>query len=289
MASWVEKIATYGRMIRFGHTVFALPFAISAAILAQGQTPLRPWDLFWILVAMAGARSAAMGFNRIADAKLDAANPRTARREIPTGKLSIPSAVRFVILFSALFMAAAAMLGALCFYLSLPILLLLFSYSYTKRFTWLSHLYLGFVISLSPAAAWIAVAKSFSPSILWLSAALMTWMAGFDILYACQDLDFDRRHDLFSIPARFGVHKALAIASLFHGASMAAFLMVYFVFDLGMAYLVAMLVIGVLLVIENRMVRPHDLRKVPFAFFHINGIISLTLLAGVMADRVIHP
>ena len=283
----VEKIILYGRMVRFGHTVFALPFALSAVILAQRRVVLRLSDLFWILVAMVAARSAAMGFNRLADARLDAANPRTSGREIPAGRLSVASTERFILLFSALFLASAAMLGQVCFYLSLPVLALLFSYSYAKRFTWLSHLYLGFVISLAPAAAWIAVTKTFSVSILWLSGALMTWMAGFDILYACQDLEFDRRQGLFSIPSRFGVKNALIIASICHGVSMAAFLTVYFVFDMSIAYLVTVLIIGILLFIENRMVRPDDLTRVPIAFFHINSVISVTLLAGVFTDEML--
>lgn len=282
-----EKMVVFGRMVRFGHTIFALPFALSAVILAQRQAPLRLWDLFWILVAMASARSAAMGFNRIADATLDAANPRTSDREIPAGKLSVASAERFVLVFSALFMAAAAMLGALCFFLSLPVLALLFSYSYTKRFTWLSHLYLGFVISLAPAAAWLAVTKTLPGPILWLSLALMTWMAGFDILYACQDLEFDRRYGLQSVPVRFGVRRALQMASFCHMAAMVAFLMIFFHFDMNIAYLSAVAIIGILLVIENRMVRPDDLRHVPFAFFHINSIISVILLTGVLADEMI--
>ena len=204
VSRWLGRIVTYGRMVRFSHTVFALPFALAAVVLAQRRHPLQLADLFWILVAMVGARSAAMGFNRLADAPWDAVNPRTSGREIPAGKLSVVLAERFVIFFSGVFLLAAAMLGRLCFYLSLPVLLVLFAYSYTKRFTWLSHLVLGFAISLAPVGAWIAVAKGFSWPILLLSAALMAWMAGFDILYACQDAVFDKNHGLFSIPVRFG-------------------------------------------------------------------------------------
>ncbi|OQY52737.1 MAG: 4-hydroxybenzoate octaprenyltransferase, partial [Desulfobacteraceae bacterium 4572_88] len=210
----MNRILTYGRMIKFSHTIFALPFALSAVVLAQRQYPLVWTDIFWVLLAMVGARSAAMGFNRIADARIDANNPRTSQREIPSGKLELRSAVFFVIFFSAIFICSAAMLGRICFYLAPPVLALLFFYSYTKRFTWLAHLFLGFAISLAPLGAWIAIAKTFSWPILLLSLALMTYIAGFDILYACQDVSFDQKEGLFSIPVHFGTRKALLIAAM---------------------------------------------------------------------------
>ncbi|MBU4208136.1 MAG: putative 4-hydroxybenzoate polyprenyltransferase [Proteobacteria bacterium] len=232
----LERILTYGRMIKFSHTVFALPFAFSAVILAQRQHQMIISDIFWILLAMIGARSSAMGFNRIADAGFDAKNPRTSKRDIPSGRLSLPSAILFVIFFSGLFIFASAMLGKLCFYLSFPILVVLFSYSYTKRFTWLSHIYLGFAISLAPAGAWIALAKSFSWSVLILSLALMTYIAGFDVLYACQDIEFDKDEGLFSITAHFCVIKSLIIASIIHLASFCFFFLI-FAFDFNSCYL----------------------------------------------------
>ncbi|MBU4419898.1 MAG: putative 4-hydroxybenzoate polyprenyltransferase, partial [Proteobacteria bacterium] len=246
-------------MIKFSHTVFALPFAFSAVILAQRQHQMVISDIFWILLAMIGARSSAMGFNRIADAKFDTKNPRTSKRDIPSGRLSLPSAILFVIFFSGLFIFASAMLGKLCFYLSFPILVVLFSYSYTKRFTWLSHIYLGFAISLAPAGAWIALAKSFSWSVLILSLALMTYIAGFDVLYACQDIEFDKDEGLFSIPAHFGVKKALIIASIIHLASFCFFFLIYIVFDMNMMYFCAVVIIGILLIVEHRLVKPDDL------------------------------
>jgi 4-hydroxybenzoate polyprenyltransferase len=282
----LEQILTYGRMIKFSHTVFALPFAFSAVILAQRQHQMIISDIFWILLAMIGARSSAMGFNRIADAKFDTKNPRTSKRDIPSGKLSLSSAVVFVILFSGLFIFSSAMLGKLCFYLSFPILVVLFSYSYTKRFTWLSHIYLGFAISLAPAGAWIALAKSFSWSVLILSFALMTYIAGFDILYACQDIEFDKDEGLFSIPAHFGVKKALIIASIIHLASFGFFFLIYIVFDMNLMYFFAVVIIGILLIIEHRLVKPDDLSNVNFAFFHVNSLISITLFLGVLADEL---
>ena len=283
----LERILTYGRMIKFSHTVFALPFALSAVILAQRRHQMIISDIFWILLAMIGARSSAMGFNRIADAKFDTKNPRTSKRDIPSGRLSLSSAIVFVILFSGLFIFSSAMLGKLCFYLSFPILVVLFSYSYTKRFTWLSHIYLGFAISLAPAGAWIALAKSFSWSVLILSIALMTYIAGFDILYACQDIEFDKDEGLFSIPAHFGVKKALIIASIIHLASFCFFFLIYFVFDMNLMYFCAVLIIGLLLIIEHRLVKPDDLSNVNFAFFHVNSLISITLFLGVLADELV--
>ena len=287
MADILKRVLVYGRMIKFSHTVFALPFALSAVILAQRRHQMIISDIFWILLAMIGARSSAMGFNRIADARLDAKNPRTSKRDIPLGRLSLSSAAVFVIFFSGLFIFSSAMLGRLCFYLSFPILVVLFSYSYTKRFTWLSHIYLGFAISLAPAGAWIALAKTFSWSVLILSLALMTYITGFDILYACQDIEFDKDEGLFSIPAHFGVKKALIIASIIHLASFCFFFLIYFVFDMNLMYFLTVVIIGFLLIVEHRLVKPDDLSNVNFAFFHVNSLISITLFLGVLADELV--
>lgn len=283
----MEGILTYGRMIKFSHTVFALPFAMSAVVLALRQHPMSLADILWIFLAMVAARSAAMGFNRIADAAIDARNPRTSGREIPAGRLSKRAAVCFTLLFAGLFILAAAMLGRLCLYLSLPVLALLFFYSYTKRFTSLCHLYLGFAISLAPLGAWIAVTKTFAWPALFLPLALMTYIAGFDILYACQDADFDAREGLFSIPVQFGVKRALFIAALLHLISFGFFFMIYIVFHMNVIFLVTVAIIGLLLIIEHRMVKPDDLRHINIAFFHINSIISIILFAGVLADELV--
>lgn len=281
-----ERVVIYARMVKLTHTVFALPFALCAAVLAQRIRPLTLWDLCWLLLAMVGARSAAMGVNRIVDAAIDAKNPRTAIREIPTGRLTTKAASGFVIFFSALFILSAAMLGKLCLYLSVPILLLLFAYSYTKRFTFLCHLYLGSVISLAPLGTWIALTGSFAWPITLFSAALMTYIAGFDILYACQDVAFDRQNDLFSIPARFGVPTALKIAAFLHAVAFAFFVSIHFAFDMGNIYLGTAGIIGLLMVAEHRMVKPDDLSRVNIAFFHINSLISIALFAGVLLDEL---
>ena len=281
----MNRILTYGRMIKFSHTIFALPFALSAVVLAQRQYPLVWTDIFWVLLAMVGARSAAMGFNRIADARIDANNPRTSQREIPSGKLDLRSAVIFVIFFSAIFIWSAAMLGRICFYLAPPVLALLFFYSYTKRFTWLAHLFLGFAISLAPLGAWIAIAKTFSWPILLLSLALMTYIAGFDILYACQDVSFDQKEGLFSIPVHFGTSKALLIAALLHLLSFCFFVSIFFAFDMTPAYLVTVAIIGGLLIFEHKLISPDDLSNINIAFFHVNSVISSVLFLGVLADE----
>ncbi len=288
VGKFFEKILLYGRMIKFSHTVFALPFALSALVLATRVNPLSLNDFFWILAAMVGARSAAMGFNRIADAKIDEKNPRTAIREIPSGRLSKTSAWIFVIISSGVFIFSAAMLGRLPFILSFPILLILFSYSYTKRFTWLCHIWLGFAISLAPFGAWIAIAKTFRSDILWLSFALMTYIAGFDILYACQDIGFDKKEGLFSIPAKFGVKKALMIAKLIHSISFLSFLAIYFAFDMGSIYLMTVSVIGFLLMAEHWLVDSDDLSRIDVAFFNVNSIISIALFTGVFLDELIN-
>lgn len=282
-----ERISVYARMIRFSHTVFALPFALSAVILVQRYYPLTLWDIFWILVAMVGARSAAMGFNRIVDVTFDAKNPRTAAREIPSGRLSLSAAKWFVVIFSGVFVFASAMLGKICFYCSFPVLAILLSYSYAKRFTWLSHLYLGFAISLAPIGAWIAIAKSFSMPIVLLSLALMSYIAGFDILYSCQDKEFDEKEGLFSLPVRFGIQRALDIARLLHIFSFACFILIFFVFEMHLIYLIAVGIIGVLYIIEHGLVNPHDLSHIDIAFFHVNSLISMTVFAGIMADEIV--
>jgi 4-hydroxybenzoate polyprenyltransferase len=282
-----EKIQTYGRMIKFSHTIFALPFALSAVILAAREHPLTFGTVFFILVAMVGARSAAMGFNRLVDAEIDSRNPRTKMREIPAGKLDRKAAVLFVAASSALFIFAAAMLGSTCFVLSFPVLGLLFFYSYTKRFTVFCHIYLGFAISLSPLGAWVAVTDSLSFSILLLSIALLTNIAGFDILYACQDTDFDKKEELFSIPSRLGVPKALAISSMLHVVTFSCFLLMSVSFDMGSPYLIAVVIIGILLVIEHKLVKPDDLKHVHIAFFHINSILSTVLFLGILINELL--
>lgn len=282
--SLIDRIIIYGRMIKFSHTIFALPFALSAAILAHRTDPVTASEIFWILVAMVGARSAAMGFNRIADERFDRKNPRTANREIPSGQLPKSSAIAFVGGFSALFVFAAFMLGKTCFYLSVPVLAVLLGYSYTKRFTWLCHVYLGLAISLAPLGTWVALTDSLSMPVVYLSLALLTHIAGFDILYACQDMAFDTQEGLYSIPSRLGLVPALIISAVIHAMSFFFFFMVYRSFEMGPVFLCAVVIIGILLVIEHLLVNPRDLSKVHIAFFYINSVVSAVLLLGVFLD-----
>lgn len=282
-----KHIITYARMIKFSHTVFALPFALAAVVLAYREHAVSPGVFVWILAAMICARSAAMGFNRIVDARFDSKNPRTADRAIPSGKISKTAAVVFVFVFSAGFVLAAAMISRLCLVLSFPVLMVLFFYSYTKRFTTLSHMYLGFAISLAPVGAWIAVTGGFSPPILILALALMTYIAGFDILYACQDLSFDRHAGLYSIPARLGEKKAMMISAMLHIVSFISFFFLQIAFELGTVYIITWVVIGILLILEHRLVRPDDLSRIHAAFLHVNSAISLVLFLGILGDELI--
>jgi 4-hydroxybenzoate polyprenyltransferase len=279
----------YGRMIKFSHSIFALPFALAAVALASRTQPVALSQLFLILVAMVSARSSAMGFNRIVDARYDRANPRTADREIPSGRLSMGAAAVFVVLSAAVFILSAALLSPLCLMLATPVLVVLFTYSYTKRFTALSHLYLGFAIALSPLGAWIAVTGRFDWPVMILCLALLTYIAGFDILYACQDTDFDRRAGLFSIPARWGPTVAFRAAALLHLAAFAFFYLIHLVFDMGAVYFAAVIVIGSLLVIEHLLVRPDDLQRIQLAFFNVNSLIAIVLFAGILIDILVQP
>ena len=284
----LETVLRYGRMIKFSHTIFALPFVLSAVVLA-GRThhAITAASVFWIMVAAVSARSAAMGFNRIADEAYDRVNPRTWEREIPSGRLSRTAAIWFVLLFSLVFIVAASMLGQLCLLFSVPVLLVLFGYSYTKRFTRWCHVYLGFAISLAPMGAWIAITNTFSTGILSLSLALLTYIAGFDIIYACQDTDFDRSQNLFSLPSRSGVRAALFLSSLLHVLSFGFFWGVYTLFDLGPVYLMSVLIIGALYVVEHWLVNPDDLEHIDVAFFHVNSVVSVLLFAGIAADEIL--
>lgn len=281
------QIVSYLKMIKFSHTIFALPFAFSSVVLASRNQSISLSDIFWILIAMAAARSAAMGFNRVADLKFDSKNPRTCQREIPAGRISFFAAVIFITISSFLFIFAAGMLGKLCFYLSFPVLGLLFLYSFTKRFTYFSHIYLGFAISIAPVGAWIAITGNFSWSILLLSLALLTHIAGFDILYACQDTDFDIKAGLFSVPARFGIKKALHISKMIHILSMVFFFLIYLKFNMGNIYLCAVVIIGCLMICEHKLIKPDDFSNINVAFFHINSIISILLFGGILLDEAL--
>ena len=279
-----NKIRVYGRMIKFSHTIFALPFALSAVVMAWENHSPSILDFFWILTAMVGARSAAMGFNRIVDADIDLKNERTAIREIPSGLLSKNESFAFVILSSLVFIVSAAMLSRLCLVLSFPVLFFLLFYSYTKRFTKYCHLYLGFAISLAPVGAWIAITGSLAWSIFFLSLSLMAYIAGFDILYSCQDIDFDKKEGLFSLPSKIGPEKAMFISSLLHGCTIVFLLAMYAAFGMHPIFLIFLSIIGGLLIAEHKLVKPDDLQHINIAFFHVNSAISVSLLIGVVAQ-----
>jgi len=279
----VAKIRTYGRLIKFSHTVFALPFALAAVLLANRYYPVSIRTFVLIMVAMTSARSAAMGFNRFADYHYDRLNPRTANRPHVNGQVDLLSVLFFISISAAIFMLSAGLLGRLCLVMSAPVLIVLFLYSYTKRFTSLCHLILGFCIGLAPAAAWVAISGKLEWKIFLLSFALMTYVAGFDILYSCQDIEFDREQDLLSLPACRGVAKALLFSTGLHMLTILFLLLVYFAFDLGRIYLLFLLIISVLIFAEHKLVRPDRLDKINVAFFHLNGAISILLFLGVLA------
>src|SRR5678815_3040338 len=270
-------------MIKFEHTIFALPFALIGAMLAGPGVP-RARQLLWIIAAMIGARSAAMAFNRIVDVRYDRLNPRTDQRALPAGTLSMAFAAVFTVVMAALFVFAAAQLNRLCFYLSFPTLAILLFYSYTKRFTAMSHLFLGFAIGLAPLAAWLAVRGEFAWPPVLLSAAVMFWIAGFDIIYALQDLEFDRKNRLFSIPAKVGPRGALLISSVFHAATVLLLFATAAKTQLGVIAYFGIAIVAGILVWEHRIVKPEDLSRVNVAFFTMNGYVSILLLLTFATD-----
>lgn len=264
-------------MIKFEHTLFALPFAFLGAILAADGLPA-PRQIFWITIAMFGARSAAMTFNRIVDRKFDAANPRTASRELPSGKLSVDFARAFFAASVALFLLASFSLNRLTLVLSPVALLSILGYSYAKRYTSFAHLILGWSLAISPTAAWIAVRGEINSEIpLLLSLLVMMWTAGFDVLYACQDYEYDKSAGLRSIPARFGIGNSLWIARMFHAQSFVVLLLLYLVTNLGWLALVGVLAVGALMIYQHTLVKANDLSRMNAAFFTTNAFVSVIL------------
>jgi 4-hydroxybenzoate polyprenyltransferase len=273
----------YLRMIKFSHSIFALPFAFTGALFAANGFP--SWQqAFWIAVAMVGARSGAMGMNRIIDRRIDAANPRTSGREIPSGVIRVSDAVFFTVVSFAVMMYAAWRLQPLCLYLSPVAIAVLIAYSLTKRFTWGAHFVLGIAIAGAPLGAWIAITGSISWTILPLCAAVVFWLAGFDVLYALQDIDFDRGHGLHSIPQRFGVARSIMISRFCHLLTWLLLAWTGHVFSMNDFYWVGMLIIAGLLIYEHALVKPNDLSKLNFAFFNMNGYISVTVFAVTLMD-----
>ncbi len=280
----VERIVTYGRMIKFSHSVFALPFAFSGAALAALEVDVSLDQVFWIAVAMVGARSAAMGFNRLVDRDMDAANPRTAARELPRGRIS-PGAVRALIaVSSAALILAAWRLNPLCLALSPVALGVVFFYSYTKRFTWTTQIFLGLALSIAPIGAWIAITGSPDPAILLLAGAVLAWVSGFDIIYACQDVAFDRGYGIHSIPQRFGVRRGLAIARFLHAVSFLLMCAVGVRFEMGVIYAAGLVAVAGLMLYEHSLVKPDDLSRLGVAFMNVNAAISAVFFAFTLGD-----
>ena len=287
--SLLDRLRNYGRLIRFSHTIFALPFALASVALAWPLHPVSWRGLMWILMAMVGARSAAMGFNRLVDRKFDALNPRTQSWELPQGTVKIWEAVVLTLLASLLFVFAAYRLNPVCFILSPVALAVVFFYSLTKRFTWASHLFLGIALSLAPVGAWLAISDS--PIDLeelkipfFLGMAVLFWLAGFDIIYSLQDRDFDRQQGLQSIPARFGVARALRLSAFFHFCTVIFLALVGLAATVGLVYWLGFIAVSAVLFWEHRIVTPTDLSRINRAFFDFNAYVSIGYLLAIITD-----
>ena len=283
----LRSLGTTLEMIKWEHSIFALPFALTGAMLAAHGWP-RPVQILWIVICMITARSAAMAFNRWADADLDAVNPRTAARAIPAGVLTRGFVAVFTVFMAALFILAAAQLNRRTLWLSPVALAIVLLYSYTKRFTRWSHLFLGLALGSAPAAAWIAIRGTLDPRILVLTAAVLFWVAGFDILYACQDTAHDRANGLNSVPATIGISGAFWVARSMHAVMLVLLILLVHLFALGPVALVGIAAVAALLLYEHLIVSPTDLHRLNAAFFTMNGVISVVFFLFVAADILIH-
>ncbi|HMC54784.1 MAG TPA: UbiA-like polyprenyltransferase [Gemmatimonadaceae bacterium] len=279
----MARLRTYASFVRFSHSVFALPFALAGALLASRQVPLTWTVVAWILVAMVAARSAAMGFNRLVDARMDALNPRTANRELPRGTMSSREAIAFVLVASGVFVFAAAQLNPICFALSPVALAIVFWYSLAKRYTTWTQLFLGLAMAVAPVGGWLAVGGRGGWEPWLLAAAIGTWVGGFDVLYACQDLDFDRAHGLRSIPVRFGVAGSLAISRAMHVVAIGCLAALGFAAPLGAVYFVGVTAVAVMLGYEQSLVRADDLSQVKRAF-DLNGYVGILYLIVIVVS-----
>ena len=280
-----KKIRIIFEMIKFEHTIFALPYAVMSAFLASNGWP-NLLKILWIIVAMVGARSCAMAFNRIVDLKYDKINPRTSNRALPAGLIKISSVWAFTIASALLFVVAAYMLNRLAFVLSPVALLVILSYSCSKRFTTLTHLWLGLSLAIAPIGAWIAIKGEFAFVPILLGLAVMLWTAGFDIIYACQDKEFDEKFGIHSIPKRFGIKRALQISSMMHLITVLVLLSLPLLTELKYIYLSGVGLVSILLVYEHAIVKPNDLSRVNLAFFTLNGMVSLGLMVMSVADII---
>jgi 4-hydroxybenzoate polyprenyltransferase len=284
-----QKIRDYASLIRFSHTVFALPFALASVALAWPTYPVTPRIFFWILISMVAARSAAMGFNRLADRKFDALNPRTRGWELPQGSVKVWEAVLLTVLASAVFVYAAYQLNSICFVLSPVALATVFFYSLTKRFTWTSHLFLGLALSIAPVGAWLAVSGAPNSAAdletpFFLGLAVLFWLAGFDIIYSLQDHEFDWQQGLYSIPVRFGVAEALRLSSIFHACTIIFLAAVGLSAQMGIIYWIGFATVGVILFWEHRIVTANDLSRINRAFFDFNAYVSIGYLLAIVGD-----
>ncbi len=282
----LNKALLYLKMIKIEHSVFALPFAFAAAMLAAGSIP-EIKQIFWITVAMVTARASAFGFNRIIDRKIDALNPRTANREIPSGKIKLWEAILFTLICIVFFVYSAWMLNPLCFKLSPLAILILFIYSYTKRFTWTCHFFLGLALALAPLGAWIAIKGTFNWEIIPMVITVIFWLAGFDTLYALWDVEFDKKFGIYSIPKVFGIKKAIYFARIFHFIAFIFLLFTGWLFKLNLLYWIGMLFVAFLFLREHSLVKTDDLSKLNIAFFNMNGYISLTVFLFVSLSLLI--
>ncbi|WP_437185636.1 UbiA-like polyprenyltransferase [Planctomicrobium sp. SH668] len=289
--SFYQKFVDVLGLIRFSHTVFALPFALLSAALAWRVVPFQLTHLIGILLCMVFARAAAMAFNRLVDRDFDAANPRTAQRHIPAGKLSVPFVAGFTLICVMCFVASTLLFqpNQLPLLLSIPVMLFLLGYSYAKRWTSFCHYWLSAALMMSPVAAWIAITGAVSATPLWLAAIVFFWVGGFDILYATQDVEFDQSKNLNSLPARLGVKNALRLAFISHLCTIVCLFVFWIVSGLGPVFLVWLIAVSLLLVYEHSLVRPENLTRVNTAFFHVNAIISIGLFLAAVIDIALFP
>lgn len=281
--SILKKITDYLRMIKFSHSVFALPFAFTGALLAAGGIPTIR-QIFWITIAMFGARSGAMGMNRIIDKKIDALNPRTKDRELPSGVIRSGEALFFTIAAFAIFLTASYNLNPLCFTIAPFAIAVIILYPFTKRFTWLCHVVLGIAISFAPFGAWAAVRGTVDPEIFPLVIAVLFWVAGFDLFYALHDMDFDKEQSLYSVPSRFGIRTTLWTAWVFHLITVLMLLLLVSIFNLSAIYVFGVLVATAMLLYEHSLVKPTDLSRLDMAFFNMNGYISITVFVFTLLN-----
>jgi len=283
-----DKTRSLLEMIKFSHTVFAFPFALMGVVLASLANQALPGfgDVFWICIAMVGARSGAMGLNRLIDARIDAENPRTAERHIPAGKIGLREAWLFVLVSLAVFLLAAWMLNPLCFQLAPLAIGLFVLYAYCKRFTAMAHVVLGLCLAAAPIGAWIALRGDLGLSVIFLGLAVLFWVAGFDIFYALQDVDYDQAKGLHSIPSKLGVERSLQLVRIFHCLMLFFLLLVLPGSGLGWIYFAGVIVVAAMLYYEHRLVKPDDLSKLDAAFFNMNGYISVTIFVFTLIDAV---